>query len=63
MNDHPALARASVGVAVAKSLADAPATKEGKLTCDVLLLTDNGVEAVPLLLEVAHQTKAIVHQV
>ncbi len=58
VNDWAALAGASVGVAVAKSPADVPHLKGG-----VLLLRDNGVEAIPLLLKVAAQTQSIIHQV
>lgn len=58
VNDWAALAGASVGVAVAKSAADVPHMKGG-----VLLLRDNGVEAIPLLLKVASQTHTIIKQV
>jgi cation transport ATPase len=59
MNDWAALAGASVGVAVAKSTAEAPHIKGG-----VLLLRENmGMEAIPLLLRVASETQSVIFQV
>ena len=58
MNDLPALAAATVGVGVAGSRPGAVAN-----WVDVILLSDNGAEAVPLLLETAHRTRSIVRQV
>ena len=58
MNDAPALAAANVGVAVAASPSEAAAA-----VADVILLSDNGAEALPFLLQVAHDTKCIVRQV
>ncbi|CAL8463150.1 g2684 [Coccomyxa elongata] len=57
MNDLPALAAATVGVGVAGSRPGAVAN-----WVDVILLSDNGAEAVPLLLETAHRTRSIVRQ-
>ena len=58
VNDAPALAAANVGVAVAASPSEAAAA-----VADVILLSDNGAEALPFLLQVAHDTKSIVRQV
>ena len=58
VNDAPALAAANVGVAVAASPSEAAAA-----VADVILLSDNGAEALPFLLQVAHDTKCIVRQV
>jgi P-type E1-E2 ATPase len=58
MNDLPALAAATVGVGVAGSRPGAVAK-----WVDVILLSDNGAEAVPLLLETAHRTRNIILQV
>lgn len=58
VNDAPALAAADVGVAVAASPSEAAAA-----VADVILLSDNGAEALPFLLQVAHDTKSIVRQV
>ena len=58
VNDAPALAAANVGVAVAASPSEAAAA-----VADVILLSDNGAEALPFLLQIAHDTKSIVRQV
>ena len=58
MNDLPALAAATVGVGVAGSRPGAVAN-----WVDVILLSNNGAEAVPLLLDTAHRTRSIVRQV
>ena len=58
VNDAPALAAANVGVAVAASPSEAAAA-----VADVILLSDNGAEALPFLLQVAHDTKSVVRQV
>ncbi len=58
MNDLPALAAATVGVGVAGSRPGAVAN-----WVDVILLHNNGAEAVPLLLDTAHRTRSIIRQV
>ena len=58
INDAPALAAADVGVAVAASPSAAAAA-----VADVILLSDAGAEALPLLLRTAQRTQDVVRQV
>lgn len=57
INDAPALAAASVGVAVVSSPTDAAAA-----AADVLVLNREPISTVPYMLAVAHRTQAVVRQ-
>ena len=58
INDAPALASAEVGVAVASTPSEAAAA-----AADVLLLTGEGIAAIPFLLRMAYRTQAVIKQV
>ena len=40
-----------------------PPARPLRAVADVILLSDNGAEALPFLLQVAHDTKSVVRQV
>jgi len=57
INDAPALAAADVGVAIAST-----ATAAASLAADVIVVNSSGIAAVPLLLQVAQATQAVIRQ-
>ena len=57
INDAPALAAATVGMAVVASPTDAAAA-----AADVLVLNREPISTIPYLLAVAHRTQAVVKQ-
>ncbi|KAL4459085.1 hypothetical protein ABPG75_013950 [Micractinium tetrahymenae] len=57
INDAPALAAADVGVAIAST-----ATAAASLAADVIVVNSSGIAAVPLLLQIARATQAVIWQ-
>lgn len=57
INDAPALAAADVGVAIASS-----ASAAASLAADVIVVNTAGIAAVPVLLQIARATQAVIRQ-